>query len=227
MTLKLTLLFMMTVTGTLIGVGLSKRLTGRRRYFEELISLINTLISDFKFKQSSVGILLSNFKAAAVKPAVDEFIAYASGDVKELRLPRQELTEREYNFVTELFSALGTYDLDTQVFVLDNYKLKAEEFYATAKEQECRYGRTYVKLGFRTCGRNNIIIRSGQMDIGIIFRIAAVGILTAVVNQVLKKADKDEIATLTTLAGLVIVLLMVIDMIAQLFDTLKMLFTLY
>ena len=124
MTLKLTLLFMMTVTGTLIGVGLSKRLTGRRRYFEELISLINTLISDFKF------------------------IAYASGDAKELRLPRQELTEREYNFVTELFSALGTYDLDTQVFVLDNYKLKAEEFYATAKEQECRYGRTYVKLGF-------------------------------------------------------------------------------
>ena len=65
------------------------------------------------------------------------------------------------------------------------------------------------------------------MDIGIIFRIAAVGILTAVVYQVLIKADKDEIATLTTLAGLVIVLLMVIDMIAQLFDTLKMLFTLY
>ena len=65
------------------------------------------------------------------------------------------------------------------------------------------------------------------MDVGIIFKIAAVGILTAVVNQVLKKADKDEIATLTTLAGLVIVLLMVIDMIAQLFDSLKMHFTLY
>ena len=65
------------------------------------------------------------------------------------------------------------------------------------------------------------------MDVGIIFKIAAVGILTAVVNQVLKKADKDEIVTLTTLAGLVIVLLMVIDMIAQLFDSLKMLFTLY
>lgn len=65
------------------------------------------------------------------------------------------------------------------------------------------------------------------MDVGIIFKIAAVGILTAVVNQVLKKADKDEVATLTTLAGLVIVLLMVIDMIAQLFDSLKMLFTLY
>ena len=65
------------------------------------------------------------------------------------------------------------------------------------------------------------------MGVEIVFKIAAVGILTAVVNQVLKKADKDEIATLTTLAGLVIVLLMVIDMIAQLFDSLKMLFTLY
>ncbi|MDR0426898.1 MAG: stage III sporulation protein AC [Clostridiales bacterium] len=65
------------------------------------------------------------------------------------------------------------------------------------------------------------------MDIGIIFKIAAVGILTAVVNQVLKKADKDEIATLTTLAGLVIVLLMVVDMIAQLFDSLRLLFNLY
>jgi len=65
------------------------------------------------------------------------------------------------------------------------------------------------------------------MDISIIFKIAAIGILTAVVNQVLKKADKDEIATLTTLAGLVMVLLMVVDMIAQLFDSLKMLFEMY
>ena len=65
------------------------------------------------------------------------------------------------------------------------------------------------------------------MDIIIIFKIAAVGILTAILNQVLKKADKDEIATLTTLAGLVIVLMMVIDMISQLFETLKTLFAFY
>lgn len=65
------------------------------------------------------------------------------------------------------------------------------------------------------------------MDIDIIFKIAAVGLITAVVNQVLKKSDKDEIATLTTLAGLVIVLLMVVNMISQLFDTLKTIFGLY
>ena len=59
------------------------------------------------------------------------------------------------------------------------------------------------------------------MDIAIIIKIAGVGILTAVVNQILKKADKDEIATFTTLAGLIIVLVMVLDMVFNLFGALK------
>ena len=42
------------------------------------------------------------------------------------------------------------------------------------------------------------------MDVSIIFKIAGVGIITAIVNQVLKKSDKEEIATLATLAGLII-----------------------
>ena len=65
------------------------------------------------------------------------------------------------------------------------------------------------------------------MSIDIIFKIAAIGILTAVTGQILKKSDREEMATLTTLAGLVIVLMMVIDMISQLFDTIKSLFSLY
>ncbi len=65
------------------------------------------------------------------------------------------------------------------------------------------------------------------MDVGIILKIAAIGLITAIVNQLLKKADKDEIATLTTLAGLIIVLLMLIDMVSQLFGTLSGLFTMF
>ena len=65
------------------------------------------------------------------------------------------------------------------------------------------------------------------MDVSVILKIAAVGLLTAVVNQILKKADKDEIATLTTLAGLVIVLLMVVNMVSELFEALRTLFLLY
>lgn len=63
------------------------------------------------------------------------------------------------------------------------------------------------------------------MEVGIIFKIAAIGLITAIVNQLLKKADKDEIATLTTLAGLIIVLFMVVDMLSQLFGTLSQMFT--
>lgn len=65
------------------------------------------------------------------------------------------------------------------------------------------------------------------MGVDIIFKIAAIGILTAVTGQILKKSDREEMATLTTLAGLIIVLMMVIDMISRLFDTIKSLFSLY
>ncbi|MBP3389809.1 MAG: stage III sporulation protein AC [Clostridia bacterium] len=62
------------------------------------------------------------------------------------------------------------------------------------------------------------------MSVEIIFKIAGIGILTAVVGQVLKQSGKDEIATLTTLAGLVIVLFMVLDLITNLFSTVKTMF---
>lgn len=65
------------------------------------------------------------------------------------------------------------------------------------------------------------------MSVDIIFKIGAIGILTSIINQILKHSGKDEIATLTTLAGLIIVLMMVIDLISQLFNTVKSLFYLY
>ena len=65
-----------------------------------------------------------------------------------------------------------------------------------------------------------------QMQIEIIFRIAAIGILLAVLNQVLVKADKSEIATLVTLTGVIIVLLTVVELLSDLFTTLRTLFQL-
>lgn len=62
------------------------------------------------------------------------------------------------------------------------------------------------------------------MNIDLIFRIAAVGILVAVLNSLLTKSGREEQAMMTTLAGLVVVLLMVVKEIANLFDTVKTLF---
>ena len=62
------------------------------------------------------------------------------------------------------------------------------------------------------------------MDVDLIFNIAAVGILVAVLNQVLSRAGREEQAMMTTLAGLVVVLMMVVQEIAQLFTMVKTLF---
>ncbi len=59
------------------------------------------------------------------------------------------------------------------------------------------------------------------MDISIIFKIAGVGLVTAMLNIILKKSDKDEIATFVTLGGLIVVLVMIVDMIGGLFDSLQ------
>ena len=59
------------------------------------------------------------------------------------------------------------------------------------------------------------------MEIDIIFKIAAIGIAVAVLNQVLIKAGREELAMLTTLAGVVVVLVLVIQMISEFFDAVK------
>ena len=62
------------------------------------------------------------------------------------------------------------------------------------------------------------------MDVSLIFKIAAIGIVVSVLNQVLARSGREEQATMTTLAGLVVVLMMVAQKIAELFDLVKTLF---
>lgn len=66
-----------------------------------------------------------------------------------------------------------------------------------------------------------------SIDISMIFKIAAIGILVSVLNQVLIRSGREEQAMMTTLTGLVIVLLMVINMVSKLFNTVRTLFQLY
>ena len=62
------------------------------------------------------------------------------------------------------------------------------------------------------------------MDVQLIFTIAAVGIIVTILNQVLVRSGREEQATMTTLAGLVVVLMIVAQKIAQLFDLVQSLF---
>ncbi len=62
------------------------------------------------------------------------------------------------------------------------------------------------------------------MDVDLIFKIAAIGIIVAVLNQLLVRSGREEQAMMTTLAGLIVVLMMIIDQIDNLFKTIKSVF---
>ena len=62
------------------------------------------------------------------------------------------------------------------------------------------------------------------MNVDLIFRIAAIGMLISVLNQVLTRSGREEQATMTTLAGLIVVLMMVVQKISELFELVKTLF---
>ena len=64
------------------------------------------------------------------------------------------------------------------------------------------------------------------MDVDLIFKIAAVGILVAVLNQLLIRSGREEQALMTTLAGLVVVMMILLQKISDLFDLVKSLFSL-
>jgi len=65
------------------------------------------------------------------------------------------------------------------------------------------------------------------LTVDVVFKIAAIGILVAVLSQVLTRAGREDIATLATLAGLVVVLVMVVNLISEFFGSVRAIFSLY
>lgn len=65
------------------------------------------------------------------------------------------------------------------------------------------------------------------MDVDLIFQIAAIGIVVAVLNLLLQRSGREEQAMMTTIAGLIVVLMMIITQINMLFDTIKDVFNLW
>ena len=66
-----------------------------------------------------------------------------------------------------------------------------------------------------------------EMDISILFKMAAIGIIITVICQILKKSDRDDIATLVSIVGLVIVLAVVVGMVGDLFEQIQEIFGLF
>lgn len=66
-----------------------------------------------------------------------------------------------------------------------------------------------------------------MVQIDLLFKLAGLGVVVAVISQVLNRTGREELGTLTTVAGLVIALFLVVNLISELFTTLKSIFSLY
>ena len=149
MILKTFLLIVCTVLGGVVGWLISQRTIRKRKYFEQLVYLLNAISCDIKFRQPQLLYLLdeSTPKTSVLRTNVDEFISYANGKSTELALSKQDLNEREYAFIKELFSTLGRYDLATQIEMLSVLRDKAAEFYDVAQREEKTKSVPARKLG--------------------------------------------------------------------------------
>ena len=137
------------------------------------------------------------------------------------------LTAEDLDMVLSFGKTLGYLDKAQQEGSICLLLRYLEEALAQGRKRSEKNGRLYYGIG----GLSGLLIivtllRGEKMEINIVFRIAAVGILVAVLHQVLMRAGREEQAMLTTLAGLVVVLFWVIQYISQLFDTVQTLFQL-
>lgn len=69
--------------------------------------------------------------------------------------------------------------------------------------------------------------REHQMDVEMLFKIAGVGVVAAIVTQLLKQTGRDELATVAAIAGLIIGLMMMLDMVEELLDSVRAVFNFY
>ena len=140
------------------------------------------------------------------------------------------LDEEARRALSPLGDTLGRCDWQEQQRRVAAVRGRIETLRAQAEEEQRRQGK--VCRGppegrfwlYSCCKSAGTRKRGTEMDVDLIFKIAAVGILVAVLNQVLSRAGREEQAMMTTLAGLVVVLMMVVREIADLFDLVKTLF---
>ena len=147
--LILIILFSFSLTGYLIGNRFALKLTDNRRYFEECSALVESFASDLSFRQSNVCDFLvqQTINSEHLKRNVTEFCSFVKEGKEKLSLSLNFLNESEQKCIIELFSALGRYDLDTQLVLLKNSKQKIAGFYKGAQDKEKKMCSTYRKLG--------------------------------------------------------------------------------
>ena len=90
-----------------------------------------------------------------------------------------------------------------------------------------RAAATEMGTGGRKPGRGMRTARENTMDVDMLFKIAGVGIVAAIITQLLKQSGRDELATVAAVAGLIIGLMMMLSMVEELLESVRSVFSFY
>lgn len=246
--LKIILLCLVFGASTFIGILISNKYKNRVKELKEIKNALNMFETKIKFTYEPIPEIFEEI-ANALKENIASIFRESS--IKMRKMSAKEAWEQtlkesdnslrleDIEIIKGLGKLLGKTDvegqvseieltntfLDTQIEKAENEAAKNQKLYKTLR-YSYRYGNcNYINLKYKILNIQNYT-EEEQMDINLLFKIAAIGILVAVLHQVLVRAGREDQAMMTTLAGLVIVLTMVITEISTLFNTVRTLFSL-
>ena len=138
------------------------------------------------------------------------------------------LGREECGVLCDAANFLGRYDASEQKAAIDTalhrLQMLRELAFAELRDRGSLYRTCGIAAGLARYSGACLKRRGKTMDVDLIFRIAAVGILVAVLGQLLTRSGRDEQALMTTLAGLIVVLMLIVEQISRLFSMMKSVF---
>lgn len=229
MPFKLIGCLLVVCTGTMIGFVLSGRLYKRRDFLKSFTEFISLLATNLRYSGDDIFTLVNS---CAENSGLD-LLLFSECDrpFDELWLERVKelsseipLSKSDISMLNDFGSQLGKTDTEGQLKHLELYEVSFSKQLSSARDAITK-NQSYIKQWdfCRKCNRPHDDLEV-VMDVELIFKIAAVGIIVAVLTQLLIRSGREEQAMLTSLAGLIVVLTLIITQISTLFNTIKQLF---
>lgn len=233
-------LFLIIIFGLAVYMGNFKanQYTNRLKELVSIKTILNIFESKIKFTQSPLREIFGSVAESCSEKNIQKIFRKLATEKeynmhekweKVIKQEESNLNSEDKKILIDMGKILGSTDIDGQV---SNIKIASDfidkQIEKAEKEKE-KNAKMFRTLGIvsRIGNNNNFNIKGEKtMDINLLFKIAAIGILVAVIHQVLVRAGRDDQAMMTTLAGVIIVLSIVIKEISTLFETVRTLFNL-
>ena len=204
------------VCGWCAGDSFHQQAQAHLEALRKTLDLLETLHQEISFRRSDLNLLCRKLIQDGQLPP--ETVSL------QMLEPFPSLTLEERNRFSECFSGLGRLEAEQECRRLELYQA---QFQAALQEGEAA-ARTQSMLSHKLGLAAGLSAQKERtrMEIDLIFKIAAIGIIVAVLNQLLIRSGREDQAMMTTLAGLVVVLSILVKQISVLFVTIKSLFAL-